>query len=164
MSQTLHPTKIDIADNTRSVMIDILNARLADSIDLASQMKQAHWNVKGPAFIALHELFDNIHDAVQGHIDDIAERIAALGGTARGTAAVAAAASVLPAYPLDVHSGSEHVEAVSTALAVFGKNVREAIAEAGEVGDANTEDLFVGVSRDIDKNLWLVEAHAQAAH
>lgn len=164
MSQTLHPTKIDIADNTRSVMIDILNARLADSIDLASQMKQAHWNVKGPAFIALHELFDNIHDAVQGHIDDIAERIAALGGTARGTAAVAAGASVLPAYPLDVHSGSEHVEAVSAALAVFGKNVREAIAEAGEVGDANTEDLFVGVSRDIDKNLWLVEAHAQAVH
>ncbi len=126
-------------------------------------MKQAHWNVKGPAFIALHALFDTVHDAVQLHVDDMAERIAALGGTARGTAAVAAAASTLPEYPLEIHAGGEHVEAVSAALAAFGKGVREAIAQAGEVGDADTEDLFVGVSRDVDKKLWLVEAHAQAA-
>jgi len=164
MPPTLHPTKIDIADNTRAAMIDVLNARLADAVDLASQMKQAHWNVKGPAFIALHELFDAVHDAVRGHVDDIAERITALGGTARGTAAVAAAASALPPYPLDIHAGGEHVEAASTALAAFGRNVRAAIAEAAEIGDADTEDLFVGVSRDIDKNLWLVEAHAQAPH
>ncbi len=163
MARTLHPTKIDIADDTRAAMIDVLDGRLADAVDLASQMKQAHWNVKGPAFIALHELFDNIHDAVRGHVDEIAERITALGGTARGTVAAAAAASTLPPYPLEIYTGGEHVEAASTALATFGKNVRAAIAEAGEVGDADTEDLFVGVSRDTDKNLWLVEAHAQAA-
>lgn len=162
MSQTLHPTRIDIPGNMRSAMVELLNARLADAVDLSSQMKQAHWNVKGPSFIALHELFDAVHAAMQVHVDDMAERITALGGTARGTAAVAASASTLPEYPLDVHSGSEHVEAVSTALAAFGKLVREAIAEAGEVGDADTEDLFVVVSRDIDKNLWLVEAHAQS--
>ena len=92
----------------------------------------------------------------------MAERITALGGTARGTAAVAASASTLPEYPLGIHAGRDHVEAVSGALAAFGKGVRAAIAEAGEAGDADTEDLFVGVSRDIDKNLWLVEAHAQA--
>ena len=162
MSQTLHPTKIDIPDYTRAAMVDLLNARLGDAVDLASQMKQAHWNVKGPAFIALHELFDTIHNAVQVHVDDIAERIAALGGTARGTAAAAASASTLREYPLDIHTGSEHVDAVSNALAAFGKGVRAAIATAGEVGDADTEDLFVGVSRDLDKSLWLVEAHAQS--
>ncbi len=161
MSQTLHPTKIDIADNTRQAMVGLLNARLADAVDLATQMKQAHWNVKGPSFIALHELFDGIHTAVQGHVDNLAERITALGGTARGTAEVAASASALPAYPLDIHSGADHVEAVSAALAAFGTGIGAAIAEAGEAGDADTEDLFVEVSRDIDKNLWLVEAHAQ---
>lgn len=162
MLQTLHSTRIDIPGNMRSAMVELLNARLADAVDLSSQMKQAHWNVKGPSFIALHELFDAVHAAMQVHVDDMAERVTALGGTARGTAAVAASASTLPEYPLDIHSGSEHVEAVSTALAAFGKLVREAIAEAEQVGDADTEDLFVGVSRDIDKNLWLVEAHAQS--
>ena len=98
MSQTLHPTKIDIADNTRAAMVGLLNARLADAVDLATQMKQAHWNVKGPSFIALHELFDAIHVAVQGHVDNLAERITVLGGTARGTAAVAAADSGPPRY------------------------------------------------------------------
>ena len=163
MSRTLHRTKIDIPDNARMAMNGLLNARLADAVDLSSQMKQAHWNAKGPAFIALHALFDTVHDAVQLHVDDMAERIAALGGTARGTAAVAAAASTLPEYPLEIYAGADHVEAVSAALAALGKGVREAIAQAGEVGDADTEDLFVGVSRDIDKKLWLVEAHAQAA-
>ncbi len=162
MFQNLHPTKIDIPDNVRAAMIDVLNARLADAVDLSSQMKQAHWNVRGPAFIALHELFDTVHNAVQVHADDLAERIAALGGTARGTSAVAASASTLPEYPTEIYAGSHHVDAVSAALAAFGKEIRAAIARAGEVGDADTEDLFVGVSRDIDKNLWLVEAHAQA--
>ena len=162
MPQTLHRTKIDIPDNMRAAAIDLLNARLADAVDLSSQTKQAHWNVKGPGFIALHQLFDTIHSAVQVHVDDVAERITALGGTARGTAAVAASASTLPKYPLEIHAGADHVEAVSAALAAFGKGVRRAIAEAAEIGDADTEDLFVGVSRDIDKKLWLVEAHAQA--
>ena len=121
MSQTLHPTKIDIADNTRAAMVGLLNARLADAVDLATQMKQAHWNVKGPSFIALHELFDAIHVAVQGHVDNLAERITVLGGTARGTAQVAAADSGLPAYPLEITAGADHVEAVS----VCARNLRQ---------------------------------------
>lgn len=162
MSQQLHASKIDISDNARIAMIGLLNARLADAVDLSMQMKQAHWNVKGPNFIALHELFDRIHTGVMGHVDEIAERITTLGGTAAGTAAVAAKVSVLPAYPLDVPGGSDHIDAVSTALSEFGKHVRGAIERAADIGDADTEDLFVEVSRDIDKQMWLVEAHVQA--
>ena len=164
MSGKLHATKNDLPENARGAAVSVLNARLADAVDLATQMKQAHWNVKGPGFIALHELFDKIHGEVQTHVDDLAERITALGGTAEGTAAVAAANSTLPSYPLDIHSGGEHVEAASTSLAAFGKAVRRAIDEMAEIGDADTEDLFTGMSRDTDKNLWLVEAHAQAAN
>lgn len=160
MAQELHNSKIDIPANSRTAMIGVLNARLADAVDLATQMKQAHWNVKGPNFIALHEMFDTINGEILVHVDDLAERITALGGRADGTAAVAAANSSLPAYPVDINSGAEHVEAVATALAAFGKAVRAGIEEAAEVGDAGTEDLFTGISRDIDKNLWFVEAHA----
>ncbi len=161
MTRKLHATRNDIAENSRMAVVALLNDRLADGVDLATQLKQAHWNVKGPSFIALHELFDSLHDTVQGHVDDIAERIVALGGTARGTAVIAAG-STLPEYPLDITSGVDHVDAVSVALATFGKAVRAAIDEAAEIGDADTEDLLTGISRDTDKNLWLVEAHGQS--
>ncbi len=161
MTAELHPSKIDLAAFTRERMVRLLNARLADAVDLAAQMKQAHWNVKGPSFIALHELFDAIHADTLAQVDDLAERVTALGGTALGTVAVAAAESGLPGYPLDIFSGGDHVEAVSTALAAFGAGIREAAAAAGDAGDADTEDLFVEISRLVDKNLWLVEAHAQ---
>ena len=164
MSQELYRTKIDVPANARAALVGVLNARLADAVDLATQMKQAHWNVKGPSFIALHEMFDRIHGEVQTHVDDIAERITALGGTTEGTAAVAAGKSALPRYPLEAKSGTEHVDAVGTALATFGKAVRASIDEAAEIGDADTEDLFTGISRAIDKNLWFVEAHAQTAN
>lgn len=163
MAEKLHPTKIDIPENSRAALIGILNARLADAVDLSTQMKQAHWNVKGPSFIALHEMFDVIHGEIQVHVDDIAERAVALGGRALGTASVAVENSALPSYPLDAQSGADHVDAVSTALAVFAKGLREAIEASAEIGDADTEDLFTGISRAIDKNLWFVEAHAQAS-
>ena len=106
MSQELYKTKIDIPANARNALVGVLNARLADAIDLATQMKQAHWNVKGPNFIALHEMFDMLHTEIQGHVDDIAERVTALGGQAEGTAAVAAEKSTLPRYPVDATGGS----------------------------------------------------------
>ncbi len=162
MKTELHPSKIDLAESTRQQMVQLLNARLADAVNFATQMKQAHWNVKGPSFIALHELFDAIHADTLVHVDDLAERITTLGGTALGTAAVAAAESGLPEYPLHIFSGTEHVDAVSTALAAFGAAIRAAIAAAGDAGDADTEDLLVEISRAVDKNLWLVEAHVQA--
>jgi starvation-inducible DNA-binding protein len=157
----LHNTKIDLAEEKREKLIGILNERLADAIDLKSQAKQAHWNVKGMNFIALHELFDQVSTEVETHIDDIAERVTTLGGTALGTVRVAAQKSSLSEYPLEITDGGAHVDALSTALADFGKKVRTNIDETAELGDADTADLFTGVSREIDKLLWFVEAHQQ---
>ncbi len=157
----MHKTKIDITEKTREQIVVLLQARLSDAIDLKSQAKQAHWNVKGMNFIALHELFDQVATEVEVHIDTIAERITTLGGTALGTIRVAAQQSTLSEYPHEITDGSSHVEALSSALAEFGKLVRKNIDEADELGDADTADLFTGVSRDIDKSLWFVEAHLQ---
>lgn len=158
----LHKTKIDISKEKREQIVSILNQRLADAIDLKSQAKQAHWNVKGMNFIALHELFDQVSTEVETHIDDIAERITTLGGTAMGTVRVASQTSSLNEYPLEITDGAAHVDALSTALADFGKKVRADIDATDELGDADTADLFTGISRAIDKLLWFVEAHQQA--
>src|ERR1700739_4311439 len=157
----MYKTKIDLSEKLRRNVIVILNERLSDAIDLQSQIKQAHWNVKGPHFIALHELFDKISDTVLDHIDEIAERITSLGGTAEGTVAVAAKRSKLKNYPLSITAGKDHLFYLSTQLSVFGKAVRGGIEETGDLGDADTADLFTGISREIDKYLWFVEAHLQ---
>jgi starvation-inducible DNA-binding protein len=140
----------------------VLQVQLADAIDLAYQAKQAHWNVKGPSFIALHELFDEVVEALDEYTNEIAERAVELGGTALGTVRVAADKSRLPEIPLDIRSGGEHVKALSGALAKFGKTARAAIDAAAVLGDADTADLFTEVSRGVDKLLWKVEAHVQA--
>jgi starvation-inducible DNA-binding protein len=158
----MHSTRIDLAAKTRARVIGILNARLADAIDLQLQAKQAHWNVKGPSFIALHELFDQVAAGMTTHIDEMAERITALGGIAEGTVQAVAGRSKLDAYPLEIADGRAHLDALAAALARFGKAVRKAIDETGKAGDADTSDLFTGISRDADKTLWLVEAHLQA--
>lgn len=157
----LHATKNDLPEELRVQIIELLNARLADALDLQTQTKQAHWNVKGMSFIALHELFDTVATDVTIYVDDIAERIVSLGGTAYGTARVAAANSTLDEYPLDIFEGAEHVAALSSALSKFGKNVREAIDKSADLQDADTADLFTGISRGVDKHLWFVEAHVQ---
>ena len=158
----LHPTKNDMSANRRQAVVDLLQGRLSDALDLSAQAKQAHWNVKGPSFIALHELFDKIYTDVAASVDTIAERIVALGGTAKGTVPVTAKQSTLPNYPLDIVDGLAHCEALARALAAFGKQVRAAIDESDELGDKDTADLFTGMSRETDKNLWFVEAHIQA--
>jgi starvation-inducible DNA-binding protein len=155
-------TKNDLSEAVRNKAVELLNARLADCIDLQSQTKQAHWNVKGPNFIALHELFDKINEDVEDYVDDIAERAVQLGGVAAGTARMVAKRSSLAEYPASAVDGRGHVEALSSALAAFGKTARKAIDEADELGDVDTSDLFTGVSRGIDKWLWFVEAHLQA--
>ncbi|MBX7061896.1 MAG: DNA starvation/stationary phase protection protein Dps [Acidobacteria bacterium] len=157
----MHNTKIDIPKDAREKLIAILNQRLADSVDLKAQAKQAHWNVKGMSFIALHELFDRVAAEVTPISDDIAERVTSLGGTALGTVRVAAQNSELPEYPLEISSGADHVDALSTALAEFGRRVRADIDKTEELGDAVTADLFTTVSGNIDKLLWFVEAHLQ---
>jgi starvation-inducible DNA-binding protein len=157
----MYKTKIDLSEKTRRNVIVILNDRLADAIDLQSQVKQAHWNVKGPNFIALHELFDKISDVFLEQIDTIAERVTSLGGTAEGTVAVAAKRSKLKNYPLSITAGKDHLFYLSTQLSVFGKAARAAIDDADKLGDADTADLFTGISRDVDKYLWFLEAHLQ---
>lgn len=162
MKTTLIPTQNSLRRPIRRGMIDLLNRQLADVVDLGLQAKQAHWNVKGPNFIALHELFDKVAEELGEITDDIAERAVQLGGVAQGTVQVVAKRSRLPAYPLNAPSGRAHVAAVSGSLALLGTSTRAAIEIASKTGDAETADLFTGVSRDVDKLLWLVEAHAQS--
>jgi len=158
----LNPTRNNLPEETRSQISDLLNRLLASGIDLRGQIKQAHWNVKGPNFIGLHKLFDKVHESVEEYVDQMAERIVQLGGTAEGTIRVAAERSELDEYPLNILSGEEHVRSLSAALATFGSKIRFAIEEADELEDADTMDLFTEISRGMDKWLWMVEAHGQA--
>ena len=162
MKNIPHQTRNDLREPTRRAMIKLLNQQLADVLDLGLQAKQAHWNVKGPHFIGLHELFDKVAEELEEFTDDIAERAVELGGVALGTLQVVTRQSRLAAYPLNISSGKEHVAALSGALAKFGASTRTAIDAASKAGDADTSDLFTEVSRGVDKLLWFVEAHAQA--
>ncbi len=159
----MYSTKNDLPEDVRSAVVVLLNQRLADCIDLQTQCKQAHWNVKGPTFIALHLLFDQVNDDVTGYIDLIAERIVQLGGVAEGTARAVARRTSLIDYPLTLSTGPEHVAALSDALSEFGRSVRMGTGEMDELGDADSADILTEVSRAIDKWLWFVEAHQQAA-
>jgi starvation-inducible DNA-binding protein len=155
----MHPTKNDLSLDVRTKVTSLLNTRLADAIDLTLQGKQAHWNVKGAHFIALHELFDKVVESSEDWVDDLAERVVALGGVAEGTVGVVGKKTTLAAYPLEAVDGQEHVDALSSALAKFGKGIRAAIDESDKLGDKDTADLFTGISRDSDKYLWFLEAH-----
>jgi starvation-inducible DNA-binding protein len=157
----LFPTKNDLPQETRAKVANLLNRRLADCIDLQTQCKQAHWNVKGPEFIALHKLFDEINEEVEEYVDLLAERVVQLGGIAEGTARCAAERSTIREYPRGITSGEEHVDALSTALATFGTVIRKGIDQTDELGDADTTDILTEISRGIDKWLWFVEAHLQ---
>jgi starvation-inducible DNA-binding protein len=159
----VYPTKNDLPEAGRLEVIALLNQRLADGIDLQAQCKQAHWNVKGPTFIALHKLFDEINEDVAAYVDLIAERIVQLGGIAEGTVGVVEGRSTLLDYPLTLSTGAEHVAALSDALAGFGRTVRLGIEEMNELEDAGSADILTEISRGVDKWLWFVEAHQQGA-
>ncbi len=161
-TERLYSTANDIPGSSRERLVALLNERLADCIDLQTQMKTAHWNVKGPGFIALHKLFDEINDTVVEYVDLIAERAVQLGGIAQGTARSVAQRSALDEYPIDIGEGQQHLQALSAALARFGARIRRAIGDADGLADPGTADLFTEVSRGIDKALWFVEAHLQA--
>jgi starvation-inducible DNA-binding protein len=154
-------TRNDLKQSTRVQVAELLNRRLADAIDLQTQTKQAHWNVKGPNFIALHKLFDEIHASVTEYADLLAERIVQLGAVAIGTAREVAERSELDEYPIAISSGEEHVKNLSAALASFGSRVRFAIQETDELEDAVAADICTEIARGVDKWLWFVEAHVQ---
>ena len=159
----MYETENDIAKDSRIQLNALMNQRLASAVDLQMQMKQAHWNVKGPSFIGLHELFDKVAEAVEDYVDQIAERIVQLGGVAEGTVRMAAARTRLTEYSPEISDGMAHVEGVARALSTFGQEARNTIYEADELEDADTADLFTEISRGIDKWLWFVEAHSQAS-
>jgi len=159
-AQTFH-TSIDLPAGIRAEIIDLCNQQLADTSDLHSQTKQAHWNVKGPQFIALHELYDELAALLLGYVDEIAERVTQLGGYAMGTARMAAANSRLPEFPTDATDSMDTVRALVERYAACAATTRAAIDESDKAGDMDTADLLTEVSRGLDKSLWFLEAHLQ---
>ncbi len=155
-------THIEFAEQVRAKEIDILNQQLADSFDLYSQIKQAHWNVKGRDFMQLHLLFDTLAEGVLGFVDLIAERATALGGTALGTARMAASASSLPEYPENVVEGMDHVACLVDRYGRYAASTRKALTSTDDLGDPTTADLFTEISREVDKQLYFLESHIQA--
>jgi len=152
---------IGIKSNTKTAMIALLNARLADSLDLSLAVKQAHWNLKGPTFIAVHELLDMLREHLDGNSDTVAERVAQLDGVAAGTAQAVAEASTLSPYPIDMDKVTDHLNALVDRYAHLAKSVREAIDTADDAGDAGTADIFTSFSRDLDKDLWFLKSHLE---
>jgi starvation-inducible DNA-binding protein len=163
VTDVLYATKNDLPANTRAEVVSLLNARLADCIDLQTHCKQAHWNVKGMQFIALHKLFDEINESVEGYVDMIAERIVQLGGIADGTARVIAERTTLPEYPGRLHTGELHVAALSDSLSIFARGTRMGIEEMSDLEDDVSADMLTEVTRGVDQWLWFVEAHQQIA-
>lgn len=156
-------TRIDIPKQKRSQLVDLLNGRLAEITDLYLQAKQAHWNVKGSDFIQLHELYDEFFNELIPLADTVAERATTLGGEAQGTVRMAAAATTLPEFPSDAYGSMESVEALADRYAVVARSLREAADEAEKLEDMDTNDIFIEVSRVVDKQLWFLEAHLQKA-
>lgn len=156
-----HATKNDLQSNAKAVAIELLNARVADCIDLALLTKQAHWNLKGRQFIGVHEMLDGFHAQVDEYVDTMAERVVQLGGTALGTTQTTAKATSLPPYPLDIYAVTDHLHALIECYGKAANNVRKSIDQADEAGDADTADIFTEVSRGLDKSLWFLEAHVQ---
>lgn len=155
------PFVTDLKSNTRTTAIELLNARLADALDLKLAVKQAHWNVRGPGFLAIHEMLDQMAARLDEHADVMAERAVQLGGVAAGTTQVVAKATSLAAYPVELHAQVEHLKALRERYAAFAKTCRNAIDEADEAGDADTADIMTGVSRAVDKDLWFIGAHLE---
>jgi starvation-inducible DNA-binding protein len=158
-TRRFYPTRLDLTAHVRSQVAGLLNQTLAATLDLKTQTKQAHWNVKGMDFYQLHEMFDEMAGELEEYIDMVAERVTALGGTAMGTARLAAANSILPEYDLEAIEGAEHVRALADRFAPYAKHVREAIDQTDHLGDADTADLYTEISRKIDQRLWFLEAH-----
>lgn len=158
----MNPTKNDLDAAKRKKVVELLQRQLVDLINLQLQAKQAHWNVKGPQFYQLHELFDSVASAVTSLVDETAERAVALGGLVNGTVEGVSKQSKLKAYPVDIVDGAAHVDALSSAIAEVAKSTRAAIDEAESLEDAGTADLFTAASRELDKQLWFVEAHLQS--
>lgn len=158
----LHDSSIDLHPKLRAQVCELLNQTLAESLDLYTQTKHAHWNVKGVHFYQLHLLFDELATELADFTDMFAERITSLGGVAFGTTRMAAKSTKLPEFPIEITEGMDYVAALAQRFAAFGRLLRNSIEVCGDLDDADTQDLYTQVSRDIDKRLWFLEAHLQA--
>ncbi len=156
-------TRIDIPQENRTKLVDLLNARLADITDLYTQDKQAHWNVKGSDFWQLHELYDELAAALLPFADMVAERATALGGEALGTVRMAASSSSLKEFPRDAYGSMDSVDALADRYAMLALKLRDSADKAEQLEDMDTNDLLIEVSREVDKQLWFLEAHLQKA-
>ena len=163
MASPLFRTHHDLPAKVRAQVITMLIQHVADTTDLFTQVKTAHWNVKGPTFIALHELFDKLAEELEGHADTLAERATALGGYIPGSLRQAATITRLSDWPLDANDGKTVVHALVERYAQLAEATRHAIAAAAKHDDAGTADLFTELSRDLDKSMWFLEAHEQEA-
>ncbi len=152
----------NLNQDVRAEMIELLNANLANTIDLALAVKQAHWNLKGSGFIGVHELLDAVADRLRDSADLMAERAVILGGFARGTLEVVAERATLDAYPVEESALPAHVDALKERFMALGAELRDAIDAASDAGDEDTADLFTGVSRAVDKDAWFIGANAAA--
>ena len=152
-----------LESQTRRKMIDLLNTRLADMVALTLAVKQAHWNLKGPGYIGVHELLDSIADRLRDSADLMAERAVILGGHAKGTVEQSSAETVIDAYPLEIEDIADHIAALKERFLKAGEVVRDAIEQASDAGDAGTEDLFTEVVRTLDKDTWFIGANAAPA-
>lgn len=150
---------VALADNIKQELVASLNVALATSIDLGYQVKQAHWNIKGPQFVARHELFDKLAQRVRGASDQLAERAATLGGYAEGTVRLTSKASKLPEYDLKASDGRAHIKALVDRYAVYTKTLRGFLEEAVEKGDPITADLYTEVARTAELDMWFLESH-----
>jgi starvation-inducible DNA-binding protein len=157
----MHTTHNDTPSNAKQVSMELLNARLADGIDLALMVKQAHWNLKGPQFIGVHLMLDGFRDQLDDLNDKMAERITQLGGTATGTTQSVGRATSLEPYPIDIYAVKDHLVALLDRWGKVAGGVRTAIDETDDAGDMGTADLFTEASRALDKMMWFIEAHVQ---
>jgi starvation-inducible DNA-binding protein len=151
-----------LPEEQQAKLLEMLNRRLADAIDLQLQSRQAYWNVKGPQFMTLRELFDKVAKGVEEYTDLIAERTVQLGGKAEGTAQAVAGRSSLDGYWLATADGNGHINALAATLINFGRHARYASEQATELKDADTAAIFTEIARGIDKWLWFVETSQQA--
>ncbi|MFX0545098.1 DNA starvation/stationary phase protection protein Dps [Roseovarius sp. S1116L3] len=152
-----------LSDNAREASINHLNVALATGIQLQLAIKQAHWNIKGPSFIGIHELLDDVYDRMGEHVDTIAERCVILGGTADGTLEGVEKNGKLEPYPRDAVHQDVHIDELKKRMVQFTTLVHESLKEVGESGDEETADLFTGVSRGVSKDAWFIGAHHTSA-
>ena len=157
-----YKNRVALPDDVKKKVVDAMNVTLAASLDMYSQAKYAHWNVKGVNFYQLHLVFDDVAKTIFKQIDAIAERITQLGGTANGTVRMSAASSPIPPYNVDALSGPDHVSALADSLGVYAKELREASEKVDEFGDGPTSDFYNQLIVDAEEELYFLESHLEA--